>query len=203
MSNTKSEILNAALDLFSQKGFSEVSIRDICAVVRIKESTVYYHVQNKEAILDELLEQFKNCSETLISRMYSAFPKLTSGMQTGENLFQTIFTEYVDNYLADPFCNKVIRILFIDQLNNPKVHDLYSYWLFEKPLEIQKFVFTVFSNAGLIFCPDPEFAAEQFYAPVFFCFTRYLLSGELTQNKVDQFKKSVFRHMGEYFNESK
>lgn len=203
MNNTKSEILNTALDLFSQKGFSAVSIRDICAVVNIKESTVYYHVQNKEAILDELLAEFQNRSENLISKMYSAFPKLSYGVRAGEKLFQTILTEYVDNYLADSFCNKVIRILFIDQLNNPKVHELYNYWLFEKPLEIQQFVFTVFKNAGIVSCDDPAFAAEQFYAPVFFCFTRYLLSGELTQNKVDQFKRSIFRHMGEYFNESK
>ena len=36
MNNTQQRILNVALDLFSQKGFSAASIRDICKVVDIK-----------------------------------------------------------------------------------------------------------------------------------------------------------------------
>lgn len=200
MNQTKKQILTVALDLFSQKGFSAVSIRDICAVVNIKESTVYYHVQNKEAILDELLTEFDNRSNALISKMTSAFPKLTSGIDgAGENLFSTIMNEYVDNYLADPFCNKVIRILFIDQLNNPKVQKLYDYWLFEKPLEIQQFVFSIFKNAGIIKIENPVLAAEKFYAPIFFNLSRYLISGELTTEKIENFKKAVFEHQKENF----
>lgn len=198
MNKTKDEILNAALNLFSQKGFSTVSIRDICALVNIKESTVYYHFQNKEAILNEILKQFENHSESLIAKMSSTFPSLMSNPQVIENLLPKIMNGYINNFLTDPFCNKVIRILSIDQLNNPKVHKLYSYWLFEKPLEIQQFVFSVFNNAGIISCDDPAFAAEKFYAPFFLCLSRYLISGELTQKKINKFKQSIFKHMEEY-----
>ena len=198
MNKTKEEILDAALNLFSQKGFSTVSIRDICSVVNIKESTVYYHFQNKEAILNEILKQFENHSESLIAKMSSAFPALMSDPQKIEKLLPKIMNEYIDGYLTDPFCNKVIRILSIDQLHNPKVHQLYSYWLFEKPLEIQQFIFSIFNNAGIVSCDDPAFAAEKFYAPFFFCLSRYLISGELTQEKIDLFKKSIFRHIEEY-----
>lgn len=51
MGNTKQKILNVSLDLFSQKGFSAVSIRDICAQVMIKESTVYYHLKTNKLFL--------------------------------------------------------------------------------------------------------------------------------------------------------
>lgn len=198
MNNTKQEILDTALDLFSKKGFSAVSIRDICAVVKIKESTIYYHVKNKEAILDELLTEFETRSEALIAKMYSGLSNLSSAENAGEDLFSKIIDNYVDNYLADSFCNKVIRILFIDQLNNPKVEKLYSYWLFEKPLEIQTFAVTMFKDKGLIPCEDPSFIAEKFYAPIFFLMTRWLLSGELTEEKIENFKKSVYRHCGEF-----
>ena len=165
MNKTKEEILDAALNLFSQKGFSTVSIRDICSVVNIKESTVYYHFQNKEAILNEILKQFENHSESLIAKMSSAFPALMSDPQEIEKLLPKIMNEYIDGYLTDPFCNKVIRILSIDQLQNPKVHQLYSYWLFEKPLEIQQFVFSVFNNARIVSCDDPAFAAAASIRP--------------------------------------
>ena len=57
MGDTKQKILEVSLDLFSQKGFSAVSIRDICAQVKIKESSVYYHFKNKQAIFDELIDR--------------------------------------------------------------------------------------------------------------------------------------------------
>jgi len=198
VNQTKKAILDAALDLFSKNGYSAVSIRDICAIVKIKESTIYYHFKNKEAILNELLSEFENKSEMLISKMYSSFSKITSGSLSGENLLSKILSEYVDNYLAEPFCNKVIRILFIDQLNNPKVQQLYSYWLFEKPLEIQQFVITFLKNAGIIECQNPELEAEKFYAPVFFLLSRYLISGELSKEKIQKFKSSLEKHFAEF-----
>lgn len=43
--STKERILDISLQLFSQYGFSAVSIRDICGQVHIKESSVYYHLR--------------------------------------------------------------------------------------------------------------------------------------------------------------
>ena len=50
--NTKDRILEIALDLFSKRGFSAVSIRDISSTVGIKESTIYYYFTNKQDIFD-------------------------------------------------------------------------------------------------------------------------------------------------------
>ena len=55
MNDTKQRILDVSLELFSQNGFSAVSIRDICRQVQIKESSVYYYFKSKQAIFDELL----------------------------------------------------------------------------------------------------------------------------------------------------
>ena len=66
MGDTKQKILNVSLDLFSQKGFSSVSIRDICAQVNIKESSVYYHFKNKQAIFNELLHRFEQVATDMM-----------------------------------------------------------------------------------------------------------------------------------------
>ena len=52
MNTTKERILDVSLELFSQRGYSAVSIRDICKGVGIKESSVYYHFENKQNIFD-------------------------------------------------------------------------------------------------------------------------------------------------------
>ena len=52
--------------LTSEKGYSAVSIRDICRQVQIKESSVYYHFKNKQAIFDELISRFQKYAESLL-----------------------------------------------------------------------------------------------------------------------------------------
>ena len=73
MGDTKQKILEVSLDLFSQEGFSAVSIRDICAQVKIKESSVYYHFKNKQAIFDELICRFEQVATDMMTQLEQAF----------------------------------------------------------------------------------------------------------------------------------
>lgn len=56
----KQEILDAALSLFSEKGYSKTSISDIQDVVGIARGTMYYHFASKEEILDALIMRLHN-----------------------------------------------------------------------------------------------------------------------------------------------
>lgn len=56
----KQEILDAALSLFSEKGYSKTSIRDIQDAVGIARGTMYYHFASKEEILDALIMRLHN-----------------------------------------------------------------------------------------------------------------------------------------------
>src|SRR5258708_4798521 len=49
-------ILRAALDAFSEVGYHGASVRDIAARVGVTVPTLYYHHENKEAILFSLLD---------------------------------------------------------------------------------------------------------------------------------------------------
>ena len=75
MNETKKEILTASLELFSKKGYSAVSIRDICKIVQIKESSVYYHFKNKQAILEELLIQFEDIATGMMQQLEESLSK--------------------------------------------------------------------------------------------------------------------------------
>jgi len=45
------EIVDAAARLFAERGYAETSMRNICARVGLTLGSLYYHVENKEAIL--------------------------------------------------------------------------------------------------------------------------------------------------------
>jgi len=53
----KSEILDAAEALFSEKGYDETSISDIIEKVGVARGTVYYHFKSKEDVLNAIIER--------------------------------------------------------------------------------------------------------------------------------------------------
>lgn len=55
---SREQILEAALALFSQRGFRATSVRDIAATAKVSTGNVYYHFADKEAIYRTLLDQY-------------------------------------------------------------------------------------------------------------------------------------------------
>ncbi|WP_059050695.1 TetR/AcrR family transcriptional regulator [Paenibacillus senegalimassiliensis] len=56
----KNEILDAADQLFGQKGFDGTSTNDILQQVGIARGTLYYHFKSKEDIMDALIERYSD-----------------------------------------------------------------------------------------------------------------------------------------------
>ncbi|MEH7226781.1 TetR/AcrR family transcriptional regulator [Bacillus sp. JJ1566] len=54
----KNEILDAADELFSQKGFDGTSTNDILKKVGIARGTLYYHFKSKEDVMDALIDRY-------------------------------------------------------------------------------------------------------------------------------------------------
>ena len=54
---TREDILEAAAQVFSQKGFHGASMNDIADAVNLQKASLYHHVSSKQEILSELLEQ--------------------------------------------------------------------------------------------------------------------------------------------------
>ena len=54
------EIIEAATDLFYEKGFEKASLRDIALRVGITQAAIYYHFHNKEQILYTIIDSYSN-----------------------------------------------------------------------------------------------------------------------------------------------
>lgn len=199
MGGTRQKILDVSLDLFSQRGYSAVSIRDICAQVSIKESSIYYHFKNKQAIFDELLCQFEEKAGALTAQLEEALKAGDLPLAVGS--FQTVCDHYFEEYLMDDFCNKVMRLLLIEQFSSEEARKKYDYWLFEKPLGFQCSVFSVLANSGAIKGRDCEYIAVKFYAPIYLFAQRWLFGGELSEENRTAFRTAADRHIREFFSE--
>lgn len=56
--DTRRDILDAALELFAEQGFSGTSMRQIARAVGVRESALYHHFESKEALFNGLMEAF-------------------------------------------------------------------------------------------------------------------------------------------------
>lgn len=56
--STRDRIIEVAIDLIAKNGYSETSIRDIAKNVGIKTSSIYYHFESKETILNYILNMY-------------------------------------------------------------------------------------------------------------------------------------------------
>lgn len=199
MTETREKILNISLDLFSQKGYSAVSIRDICKYVKIKESSVYYHFKNKQAIFDELLCQFQKTANDIM-KQFEIFLS-TNQEQLGDDFYMKTCKYFFEHYLMDDFCNKVIRLMLIEQFNNNDVKKAYNYWMFIQPLKFQSNIFQMLMELGLIAKADSEYIAIKYYAPIFFFAQKWLFSGKLSEENKNAFRTDAYKHVQLFFSE--
>lgn len=199
MSNTKQRILDVSLDLFSKNGFSAVSIRDICKQVQIKESSIYYHFKNKQAIFDELLAQFEKCATDLMNQLENALKNQVCSC--GENFYQTVCDTFFEDYFMNEFCNKVIRLLLIEQFNSDSIQQIYDYWIFDAPLTFQSKIFSILIKVGMLSLADSEYLAVKYYAPIYFFAQRWLFNGVLSEERKYLFRESAYNHIQKFFTE--
>ena len=189
--NTKDRILETALSMFSDHGYDPVSIRDICGAVGIKESTVYYHFKNKQDILDSLFIRFEEHVNSLLAVLHS--PDAWNNSQSPS--FDWIDTYFFDRYLLDPFCNRMMRLMLIEQLHNLEIQQKYNRWLFEEPYRIEMSVFETLSQLGVMSAEAAEQTGKCFYAYLTMLMFRHLLNGKLTARKKKAFREEAHSYI--------
>ena len=190
---TKEKIMDVALHMFSERGYEAVSIRDICGEVGIKESTLYYHFKNKKDILDSLVSKFKDHIEGLLSHI-DEIPEEASQKKAKKSDIATskiMDTYMMDSYLFDPFCNLMIRLMMIEQFHNEEMRVLYEKTLFTDPYEIYMNVFKRLAKQGVLPEEQAEIIVRQYHAYMTMLTFKYLLNGELTEQRKKAYAKEV------------
>ena len=66
--STKQKILDSAIHLFAIKGYTETTVRELAAAVGVKEASIYNHFPSKIALLECILNEFSQISQTFFQR---------------------------------------------------------------------------------------------------------------------------------------
>ena len=108
-------IIEAAINVFSHKGFHKAKISNISKLANVADGTIYLYFKNKENLLvsafDELIEGILVEMKDKISNEKSALDRLTK-----------FFDLHVDVFTEQP---AVVRFLAIELRQSPDFYELY------------------------------------------------------------------------------
>lgn len=169
--DTKKKILEEALTLFSEKGYSDVYVGDIAKAVGIKAPSLYKHFKSKQeifnAILEELKESYTQYTATIgidgnnanaDAGIYADISE-ESLIEIGKNLF--LF------FLHDDHMRLFRKLLTIEQFHDSELAELYSNQYVDNPLAYQGRLFQLLVTTKKFKQVDPDILALQFYAPIY------------------------------------
>ena len=186
---TKERILQSAVELFSERGYNGVSVRDLARAVGIKESSLYNHFANKDAIIAEIYDSFR---ERLLSRVVTAESVDEMLDRIGAaGYFTTVFRLYAEA-MTEPTSVMVWRILVAEQFRDPRANALYNHDIHDKLHDDTVLVLSRMRARGLIRDVDLETAADGLLEGIKAMLFRFI--GSPDESK-DEFLASVDRHI--------
>ena len=160
---TKELIMKTALDMFSKKGYSAVSMRDISGAVGIRASSIYYYFKGKQDIFDAIVKRADSLTTELKGMFFKALGNLT---EVKCESFVLAGKAYVTGYLHNENIEPLIQMLENERFHDSKANDLWKKMLFDAPIEHEALVFKVLFESGIIKNKEAEKLAAEYHGIV-------------------------------------
>ena len=167
--NTKEQILAVSLDLFSVNGFEATSIAQIADAVGIRKASLYSHFENKQDILDTLVDELTKefDQHSIFSRADWDDPEFTKKKRgrSSEEIIAEIKGQ-IRYIIHDPQISKVRKMLTIEQFQNEKLKRVQSKRSYEDILRYNLGQIRFLIKEGVLKDEDPEIMAAQLAWPI-------------------------------------
>ena len=195
---TKQKILNEALTLFSEKGYSAVYVGDIAAAVGIKAPSLYKHFKSKQEIFDSCVEVFSERMEQIRNELR------LPGTTRADISYQTADTGKIIDiaiglfmfYLKDDVAAKFRKMLMIERYHNPELNKLFEELFIIGAVKHEEKVFSDLIEAKIIREENPHIVALRFYTPIFYLLQKY----DTHPDKTEEAKQELILMVKEFCN---
>jgi AcrR family transcriptional regulator len=189
---TKDKIIFAAIDLFAEKGYDAVSMREIAQRVGIQKSSLYSHFESKEEILDRVLE-LPASSINMIAPKDFNIEKMIDTL--GVEGFFKMAGEIFNGWMEAPGMDKLWRIVTIEMYHNDKIKtfflkftgDAFDFW---------EEIFATMIDKGLIKPFEPAVLADEYLS---FYLSQYvdhfIIKYDTSRAFISSSKKSFENHV--------
>ena len=166
--NTKDQILDAALDLFSISGYEATSISQIADVVGLRKASLYSHFASKQDILDTLVDELTDeyDKHSIFARAGWDDPAFTEDKGMTPEAVGAMVKGQIRYIIHDPKISRIRKLFTIEQFQNDKLKDLQSKHSYEDILKYNVGLMKFLIGEGILRDDDPEIMAAQFAWPI-------------------------------------
>lgn len=195
---TKEKIFDAALDLFSKKGYDSVSLREIADEVGIKKSSIYSHYPSKKSILMDIFEYFTDFfkyDELLNSNDFSLSSKNKLLLENPERFYHN-GSEAIRGMLLQERNLKIFKLIFIQIHYNENIRLFFQEEMLEKPLMFWREFFTILKENGIVKSGcNPELLAKEYYSfPIYLLIELFAKYDDIPKSSLDDFFRQSEEH---------
>lgn len=193
--STKDTILDVAVELFAEKGYNRVSIREIAAAVGIKGSSIYNHFKSKEDIMDTMLSLYKEESDKYFGGFYMDvnIDSLIESVPLEEMLEKSLMMSM--GFMGVPRVNRIFKIITSEISYNSRCREFFLNEFIVVSRVTLTEMFRKLVDRGRVKAEDPELLAMEFYSFVIYKFYEdYILRGENNMD-FEKMKNEFTRHI--------
>ena len=164
--NTKQEILEASLELFSVQGFEATSISQIANAVGVRKASLYSHFGSKQAILDTLVKQVLQQYEEHSVLAHGNWEKDAGNLPLTADEAVRMVQGQIRFILHDPAISRARKMLVIEQFQNRSLAKLQTKQNYSDVLGYFTGLIKCLIQKGVLAEDDPEIMAAQFCLPI-------------------------------------
>ncbi len=197
-SNTREEIVEAALELFAVNGYEATSISQLADAVGIRKASLYSHFAGKQDILDTVVETVLKgyADHSIFARADWDDPEFTKDMtgMTAEDAARLIRGQ-LRYILHDPHISKGRKLLVIEQFRNAELAELQTKQNYRDVLNYFMGMMRFLIREGALRDDDPEIMAAQFSSPI----TVWINLCDREPEREDEVMELVGKHVMQFF----
>ncbi len=159
--DTKERILEAALAMFSQKGYDGTNIRELTASLGLVKSSMYKHFESKEDIWNALLDKMI----AYYAERFGSRENMPPVPETLDGLVGMTM-RMVDITIHDEKIVMTRKLLTIEQFRDDRARELATKHFLTGLKEMFTYIFYGMMNKGLLRRDDPEMLAFAYTTPI-------------------------------------
>jgi AcrR family transcriptional regulator len=153
------EVLDAALDLFIERGFASTRVEDIAARAGLSKGAVYLYFPSKEALLEGLVRR-------AMTPIAENALQVAAGYAGDPRNVVTLVMKTVAHRLSDPKLIAIPKLMMREMINFPELAGMYRREVLDRVLPVVTGLLRTGIAEGYLRPVDPELTIRSIVGPI-------------------------------------
>ena len=116
----KDRLISSGAILFSEKGYAGVSVREICKHADTSMSMIHHYFENKEGLLEAIVDQFSSRTFALPMRLLG---KESQSKEDFQSRIEMLFEAMLDVFISE---REILLVIMREQSSHPLVTEYHK-----------------------------------------------------------------------------